>query len=137
MAESKPPEENLESEFRTLGKNLVEALRTAWESPERKKLQHEIESGLIEFGNTLKEEVDNFSETPKGQKLKAEVEDVRERIQKGQVEAKAREEILSVLRVANTELTKIIQRWGDAQQGSEKTDESNPQRNPPGPSKEA
>ena len=45
---------DIAEEFRMLGENMVQALRSAWESPERKKLQDEIEAGLNQFATTIK-----------------------------------------------------------------------------------
>jgi succinate dehydrogenase/fumarate reductase flavoprotein subunit len=107
MSENSTSEENLTDEFRNLGKNLIDVLHTAWESPERKKLQEEIESGLTEFGSSMKRELETFTDGPTGQQLKSDVEDLQERIRSKEVETKMREEILNTLRIVNTELEKV------------------------------
>lgn len=112
MAENPPPEEDdLTEEFRNLGKNLVGTLRTAWESPERKRLQSDIENGLSELGSTLQNEVQTFKEGPTGQRLKSNVEDFRQRVRTGEVSIQARQELLEVLKRANAELEKVMERW--------------------------
>jgi predicted thioesterase len=108
MDENKSRESNLAEEFRQLGKNLTEAMVAAWERPERKKLQDEIVNGLTELGNTLRQEARHISESPTGQKVKAEAEDIRERIRRGDVENKAREELLAALQAANDMLRQAI-----------------------------
>jgi hypothetical protein len=95
---------DIAEELRELGLHLKEMLRTAWESPERKKVHEEIQSGLTELGDTINKAVSEFSESPTGQTLKADMEDFSQRIRAGQVESKVREEILKVLRIVNTEL---------------------------------
>jgi hypothetical protein len=140
MSESTPSEDKLAEEFRNLGKNLVDAFRTAWETPERKKLQQDIESGLNELGNTLKEEYDTFSESPTGQRLKADVEDMRERVRTGEAETKVRNDLLVALRTVNDELQKVINRWSASQPseaGSEATPEQPQAGSPPEPPQEA
>ena len=117
MPEKQPPEGDLSAEFRELGKNLSDALRTAWERPERKQLQQEIEQGLKEFGKTLRQEADSFSESPTGQRLKEDADDLRERVRSGQVEEKARSELLEALRTINVQLQKVISRWSVPQEG--------------------
>jgi len=140
MSEDTPSEDKLGEEFRNLGKNLVDAFRTAWEAPERKKLQQDIESGLNELGNTLKEEYDTFSESPTGQRLKADVVDMRERVRTGEAEAKVRSDLLVALRTVNEELQKVINRWS-ASQPSEAGSEAPPEQpqagSPPEPLQEA
>ena len=48
--ETKTPSDNISEQLNELGKNLREALQTAWESEERRKLQKEIEDGLANLG---------------------------------------------------------------------------------------
>jgi hypothetical protein len=43
MSENPQSDEGLADAFRKLGVNLVETLRSAWDTPERKKLQQEVE----------------------------------------------------------------------------------------------
>jgi hypothetical protein len=131
MSENKPPENDLAEEFRNLGKNLAEALRTAWESPERKKFQQEIENGVNEMGTTLSKEFGTFIESPTGQRLRSDVEDLGERVRTGEAQQRAREELLTALRRANIEIQRATERWnaskGEQSASSEK----------PGPEKDA
>ena len=124
MSENQTPENDLVNEFRTLGKNLVEALRTAWDSPERKKLEKEISDGLNDLTNTLNTEAKNFKESPTGQQLKSDFEDLRQRVSSGEVENQVRNELLSALRTVNQELQKVTTRWGESK---------GPQSSPPAP----
>jgi hypothetical protein len=123
MTESKVPDENLAAEFRELGKNLADALRAGWESPERKKLQQDIENGLSELTTSLREEVDNWNESPTGQRLKSNVQDVRQRIRNGDAETLARQELLNVLQTVNNELRRATNQW-TANRSTEPTDKN-------------
>lgn len=105
--DSAEPEESIANEFQTMAKNMVGILRSAWERPERRKLQEEIESGLSDFGNVLRREAKAISDNPVSQKVKTEVEDLGERVRSGQVETKVREELVNALRLINTELEKV------------------------------
>ena len=126
MSENSTSEENLTDEFRNLGKNLIDVLHTAWESPERKKLQEEIESGLTEFGSSMKRELETFTDGPTGQQLKSDVEDLQERIRSKEVETKMRDEILNTLRIVNTELEKVTDKFSASQSGE--TDDEDQER---------
>jgi hypothetical protein len=121
--------ENLTEEFRILGKNLSEALRTAWEHPERKRIQDEIVSGLNELGATFKNEVDNFSQSPGGQQIKADVEEIGERIRDPQMQTRVQQELLSALQSVNAELRKAIERLSSRQ--TQGTSEQASQTEPP------
>ena len=49
MSEDKKSEDNLINEFQTLGENLVNTFRAAWDNPERQRLQKEIEDVLAVY----------------------------------------------------------------------------------------
>jgi hypothetical protein len=99
-------EPGLNEEFGTLGKNLLNLLRVAWERPERQKLQMEIEGGLNEMAETFRKEAKNFSDSQVGQRIKSDLDDLGERVRSGEVETKVRSELLGALKVINTELEK-------------------------------
>ncbi len=62
--ENKSPNDNIGEQLNELGKNLREALQTAWESEERRKLQQEIEDGLANLGASLSQAAKDFSKQP-------------------------------------------------------------------------
>ena len=111
MTDNPKPENNLSDEFRALGENLIKALQSVWESPERKNLQQEIESGLNELASTLQKEARTFRDSPAGQQLKADFEDLSQRVRSGETEDRAREELLKALNLINKELEKVASRW--------------------------
>ncbi len=123
MNQSQKPEENLADEFHNLGKNIVEALSSAWERPERKQLQQEIVAGLSDLANTLKREVDSFQASPTGQQVKSELEELRERVRSGEAEESLRAELLKALRLINTELEKAAARLSEREDAAEKGQE--------------
>jgi uncharacterized membrane protein YccC len=124
MTEERPPEENLTDELRRLGKNLSEALRSAWESPERRRLQQELETGLNELTDTIRSEVRAFSESPTGQRFKADVEDVRQKVRSGEAETRVREELVNALRTVNAELQKVSERWASQETGGKEGEQA-------------
>jgi hypothetical protein len=104
---AREPAEDLGEEFRTLGKNLKSILQTAWESPERKRLQQEMESGMAELGKSLDQAVKEFKDSPAGQRLKEDAHDFQERLRTGEVEQRLRQDLLAVMRRFNEELGKV------------------------------
>jgi hypothetical protein len=125
MSEDEQSENDLTEEFRKLGKNLAEALRTAWESPERRKFQQEIENGINEMGTSLTKEFGTFMEGPTGQRLKSDVQDLGERFRTGEAQQKARDELLNALRRANSEIQRATERW-DASKSEPPASNENP-----------
>lgn len=110
MSDQPPQVENLTDALHKLGENLVQTLQTAWDSPERKKLQQEIEAGLNDITQTVKRQVDDFNQSPTGQQLKADIEELGERVRSGEAEAQLRQELLKALQFINTELEKAADR---------------------------
>lgn len=107
MTEEPKKEGDFESEFRRLGENLKNSFQSAWDSPSSQSLQDDIKSGFNQLSETLNEIITGFAESPTGQKLQEGVDDFGAQLQSGEVEAKVREELLSVLDTVNAELEKI------------------------------
>ena len=108
--ETKTPSDNISEQLNELGKNLREALQTAWESEERRKLQKEIEDGLANLGASLSQAAKDFSNSSTGQNIKEDVKDMHERWQSGEVGTKVRSEITEALRKVNAELQKATRK---------------------------
>jgi type I site-specific restriction-modification system R (restriction) subunit len=112
MENKTPPSSsgNIADEFNQLGQNLLQALRMAWESDERKKLQQEMETGLNDMVKSLKQAGNEFAQSPAGQNIKTEFDDFRQRVESGEVETKVRSEVLSALQTVNAELKRVMQK---------------------------
>lgn len=104
---SQPESNEILDELREMGRILRDALQGAWDSAERKQVQQDIEEGLAEVRVSLGQAFQEFKETPTGQTIQTEVADFKERVRAGEVEAKARSEVLHALRVINAELRKV------------------------------
>jgi predicted nucleic acid-binding Zn-ribbon protein len=128
MNEEKQPKSSLTEEFRELGKNLMNALQAAWDSPERKKLGDEIEQGIQELGSSLKNEINNLSDSPTGQKIKTEVDDINERIRSGEVEAKLRSDFIDALRTVNDELVKFSEKLSKSSSETDSYSKEEPEK---------
>ncbi len=108
QTENKAPKNNISEELDELGKNLRDALRSAWESEERRKLQKDIEDGLANLGESLSQAAREFSSSETGQNLKEDVKDMRDRWRSGEMGSKVHSEIMEALRKINTELQKTV-----------------------------
>jgi hypothetical protein len=113
MTEEPTQEGTLSAELRELGMNLVAVLRTAWDQPERKRLQQEIVNGLNEMGTTIRDETDKFTQSPTGQRLKSDVSNVTQRVQSGELEARGRQELLNALQMANQQIQRAIEKLSE------------------------
>jgi hypothetical protein len=108
--ENKSPNDNIGEQLNELGKNLRDALQTAWESEERRKLQQEIEEGLANLGASLSQAAKEFSNSPAGKTIKEDVKDLHDRWRTGEAGSKARSEIVDALRKVNDELQKATRK---------------------------
>jgi len=115
MSDVPPNEDSLRQEFEALGKNLIGALRSAWEAPESKRLRDEMTSSLSDLGSTLKREADNLASHPATQQVKTDVEQIGEKIRAPEAQAAVRRELLGALQTMNSELQKVIDRWTAAE----------------------
>lgn len=111
MSDQNPePQPDLTDQFRELGENIKNFFHSAWESEELQKFRQELQNGLNELGKAANEAVDEFKTSETEQKFKSEAEDFKNRVESGEVEAKAREEISKVLTFINAELGKLNQK---------------------------
>lgn len=111
MAQEPEKGPDFESEFQRLGENLKQSFQAAWDSPTSQDLQDEIKSGFSLLGETVNEIINAFANSPSGQRLQEEVDDIGEKLQSGEVEAKIRKELLSILDMANAEMEKVRSKW--------------------------
>jgi len=107
MTEEQNPTD-LASQFKELGDNLKNVLQTAWQSDEAHNLRQDLKDGLNELGTAANDAVTEFNATEAGQRIKEEAQEFKSRVQSGEVEARAREEISDILNTLNEELNKAI-----------------------------
>jgi hypothetical protein len=99
--------QDLAEEVRRLGSTLQRLLREAWDSEERHRAQSEIETGLHQLLNALQGAATQVEATPAAQQLRHELLEFQRRAQSGELEAKAREELLRLVRRVNEELERL------------------------------
>ena len=104
---------DLAGELRTLGKNLRDLFRSAWDSEDRKRLQEEIEGGVADLTDSLRSAAKDFSQSETGRQLQEDVRDLGERVRPGEVESKVRQDLTEVLRRVNEELGRTAKDWVD------------------------
>ena len=102
MSENPNPQPDITSQFRELGENMKSFFHSTWES-------EEIQNGLNELSKAINETVEDVKTSKTGQRIKSEAEDLKARVETGEVEEKARAEISKVLEFLNAELAKLNQ----------------------------
>jgi hypothetical protein len=132
MEENETRDDSLAEEFRQLGRNLTAVMASAWDRPERKKLQGEIANALSELSTILRTEAQKVSESPTGQRVRTEAQDIRERIRGADVESRARQELSGALRAANDALRQAVTRISTEPGENERREPEEEERRNPG-----
>jgi hypothetical protein len=104
-------EKNFRNEFDNLGKNILKTIRSAWDHPERKRIEDEIARGLSDVSNNIKKEAETIVDSQTGQALKTELKELGDRIKDKDTHKKVRSELISILNTANKELEKAIDKF--------------------------
>jgi hypothetical protein len=118
MADEQRPTTNISEELNKLGAQVAEAIRVAWESDERKKLQGEIVEGAQRFGHQLEEAVRQAKESEAAQRVKTQAEQVASKARETDVVEDVREGLLNGLQTLNRELGKLLARMEEGKAGT-------------------
>ena len=97
------PEPSLSDEILRLGDALGDFFKTAWASQERKDLQQKMQVSLKEVGDSLSQAAQKFEQSEEGQRFKSEVQNIAQRVESGEVQAKVHNELLTALQKATAE----------------------------------
>lgn len=127
MAEEEPREvsqegereADLERELAELGRRLTQAIQTAWETEEARRLRQEVKAGLEKLADELEKGAERAREHPTTQKVREEVEEMLESARRGKVAQEVKEGVVEALRSLNAELDRLIQRLEEAQKPEE------------------
>jgi heparin binding hemagglutinin HbhA len=110
MTEEKRTESDLAVELRELGKQLGQALRSAWESEQRQQLEKEIGEGLKDLGKQVDQAMATAKASPHTEKVKKQVDRVVETARQSEAVHEMREGLTSGLRELNEELRKLVEK---------------------------
>jgi hypothetical protein len=97
-------------ELSKLGKQMADAIKAAWESDDRKKLQAEIVDGLQRFGDEVAEALDKAGQSDTAKELRTKAEQVSSDMREKGVVEDIRKGIISGLDVLNKELGKLVEK---------------------------
>lgn len=110
MSEEQKTERTIVDELGKLGKQVADAIKAAWESEDRKKLQGEIAEGFQKFGQEVNQAVEKANESETAKELREKAEKVIEDIRESDVVEEARKGILTGLDALNRELGKLLEK---------------------------
>ena len=110
MTQEQRPGTNLSDELTRLVNQVSEAVRLAWESDERKRVQAEISDGIKNFSVQVDEAVRKASASETAKKVKMQAEQVAAKAKEADVVDDMREGLLVGLQALNRELGKLLER---------------------------
>ena len=92
------PEVDLIAEMKSLGRQFAEALRSAWNSQERQKIETDVREGLDVFVSELEKGFKELRDSQAAQKAKEEVSQVKEKVETAELGRKAKTAMAEGLR---------------------------------------
>lgn len=110
MSEEPKTEKSIADELNKLGKQVADAIKAAWESDDRKKLQTEITDGLEKFGAQVSEALDHAGQSQTAQDFRVKAEKVVTDAREAGVVEDIRKGILAGLDTVNKELGKLVEK---------------------------
>ncbi|HIC90414.1 MAG TPA: hypothetical protein EYP04_13565 [Anaerolineae bacterium] len=111
-------EESVVEELTELGRQLAAALRTAWQSEERRQLEQELSEGLNALAQELDEAIKAAKESPATEELRRHAEKVVQTAQETPLGQELREGLLTGLRTLNAELSRLTEKLQEQQRGA-------------------
>jgi hypothetical protein len=113
MTEEKTGSE-LMDELESLGKQLVGAVKSLWDSEESRQLRQEIGDGFVQIGQQVDEAIKTAQESEAAQEFKVQVQETVDKARESDVAAKLEENLVSGLHQLNVELGKLATSFSDA-----------------------
>jgi hypothetical protein len=101
---------SITEELGKLGKQMADAIKAAWESEDRRKLQAEILDGLQKFGDEVTVALDKAGQSDTAKDLRVKAEKVVVDVRASAVADDVRKGIISGLDVLNAEMSKLVEK---------------------------
>lgn len=125
--EAKKKEPDVSEALRNLGRQFAETMQAAWNSQERRELETEVREGVQYFSEEVQRVFKEAKESPTAKRVKEEAEEVKTRVEAGEVTQKTRSGFVEGLRWLSRELEKLAQQFSPPEEGTaEEADEEAP-----------
>ncbi|HSM57608.1 MAG TPA: hypothetical protein VK879_15755 [Candidatus Sulfomarinibacteraceae bacterium] len=105
------PRADVSDALRDLGRQFAETLQSAWNSQERREFEAEVKEGVRRFGDEVNKVFSEAKESPTAKKVKEEAEDVRGRVESGELGRKARSSMVEGLQWLSQELARLAEQF--------------------------
>lgn len=106
-------------EFKNLGKQFGETLRSAWASEERVRFEKEVREGVRSFASEVDKAFMEFKESDVGTRARKEASEVKSKVESAEVADQARAGFAQGLHWFSLELEKLAKRFTPAEKSPE------------------
>lgn len=113
------PEGDVSDALRDLGRQFAETIQAAWNSQERREFEQEVREGVRRFGDEVNKVFSEAKESPTVKKAKEEAEEVRTRVEAGEVTRKARGGLVEGLQWLSQELARLAEQFSPPEKDPE------------------
>ena len=117
-------DEDVSEALRDLGRLLAETIETAWNSQERRKFEEEVREGIEEFAGEVGKLFREARESRPAKKVKEEAEEVKDRVEKGELPRKARGGIVEGLQWLSNELARLAEQFSPPEMEPESAEDA-------------
>jgi uncharacterized protein YPO0396 len=108
MSEEQKSGSELMDELDSLGKQLVAAVKSLWDSDESRQLRQEIGDGFVQLGQQVDDAIKTAQESETAQEFKAQVQETVDKARESDVAGRLQDNLVSGLHQLNTELGKLV-----------------------------
>jgi hypothetical protein len=102
---------DLANEFRNLGRQLGDTMRSAWNSEERQRFEAELREGVKTFAHEVEKAVQEIKDGQASQKAREEVSELKTRVESGEIADKTRTTLAQGLQWLSNELSKLADQF--------------------------
>lgn len=106
-----PKPEHVGDAFQRLGENLQSLVQYAWASDTRRQLQQELEAGLGQLERSVRDLAADVAGSEPGQRIQQQMDALHSQVESGELEDRARQQLLLALARINRELEDTLERW--------------------------
>lgn len=121
MSEQSPSTGSITQELERLGQTLGQAIKLAWESDERKRLEQDIAEGLRRLSEQIDSAMQSAAESPTARDVASKAASAWETAHGPQILAEMRAGLADSLRKLNEELDRQVQQAKTKPQVEDKT----------------
>ena len=111
-------------EFKNLGKQFGETLRSAWYSEERVRFEKEVKEGLSSFATEVDKAFTEVKQSEVGTKARKEASQVKSKVESAEITDQAKEGFAQGLHWFSLELEKLANRFTTPEKSPEDLEDS-------------